>query len=94
MHKTIFHQMMKNTITKIINDFTLATDFVLTVSTNQIFSNHTYQTNKYDNVELIHHLTTIIFRNHYETRINRKVKATIYKQHPNYYFTDKQYQRL
>ena len=33
-------------------------------------------------------------KNHFETRRNRKPKATICKQHPNDYFTDKKYQGL
>ena len=57
----IFHQMMKNTIIKIINDFIQAKDLVLTVLTNQTFSNHTHEMNKYDDQELIQHLTTILF---------------------------------
>ena len=61
MHKIIFHQMMKNTIIKIINHFIQAKDFVLTVLTNQIFLNHTHETNKHDNLEIIQNLTTIIF---------------------------------
>ena len=63
MHKIIFHQMMKNTITNIINEFTRAKDLTLTVLTNQIFLNHTHKTNKYDNLEIIQHLTTTIFNN-------------------------------
>ena len=35
-----FHQKMKNTIIKIINDFIQAKDLVLTEMTNQVFSNH------------------------------------------------------
>ena len=50
MHKIIFHQMMKNTITKIINDFTPTKDLVLAALGNQIFVNHTHETNKYDNL--------------------------------------------
>ena len=46
MHKIIFDQMMKKTITKIINGFTQAKDLVLTVLTNQIFSIRTHKTNK------------------------------------------------
>ena len=63
MHKMIFHQMMKNTIMKIISDFTQAKDLVLAVFTNQIFSNYTPETNKNDKLETIQHLTTIIFSN-------------------------------
>ena len=63
MHKIIFHQMMKNTITKIISDFTKVKDLVLTVFNNQRPSNHTHETNKYDNLEIIQHFTTIIFNN-------------------------------
>ena len=36
----IFHQLMKNTIIKIINDFIQAKDLFLTVLTNQILLNH------------------------------------------------------
>ena len=46
MHKIIFYQMMKSTITEIISGFTKAKDLVLTVLTNQIFSNQTPETNK------------------------------------------------
>ena len=63
MHKIISHQMMKKTIVKIISVFIQAKDLVLTVLTNQIFSNHTHETNKYDNLEITQHLTTIIFNN-------------------------------
>ena len=63
MHKVIFHQMMKNTLTKIISFFTQDRDLVLTVLTNQIFLNQTHETNKYDNLEIVQHLTTIIFNN-------------------------------
>ena len=63
MHKIFFHQMMKNTITKIISDFTQVKDLVLTVLTNQIPSNHTHETNKYDSLEIIQYFTTIIFNN-------------------------------
>ena len=63
MHEIIFHQMMKNTITKIIEEFTQAKDLVLTVLTNPIFSNHTHEMKKYDIVEIIQHLTTIISNN-------------------------------
>ena len=59
----IFHQMMKNTIIKIINDFIQAKDLVLRKLTNQIFSKHTHEMNKYDNLEIIQHLTRIIFNN-------------------------------
>ena len=63
MHKISFHQMMKNTQTKLISNFTQAKDLVLTVLTNQISSNHTHETNKYDHLEIIQHLTTIVFNN-------------------------------
>ena len=63
MHKIIFYQMMNFTITKIISDFTQAENLVLTVLTNQIILNHTHETNKYDNLEIIQHLTKIIFNN-------------------------------
>ena len=70
MHKIIFHQMMKNTITKIINDFTPTKDFVLTVLSNQIFLNHTREMNKYDNLEITQHHTTIIFNNKIQSTHN------------------------
>ena len=63
IQKAFFHQMMRNTIIKIINDFIQAKDLVLTVLSNQIFSNHTHEMSKYDNLELIQHLTTTIFNN-------------------------------
>ena len=50
----IFHQMMKITIIKIINEFIQAKDLVLTVLTNQIFLNHTHEMNKYDDPEIIY----------------------------------------
>ena len=68
MHKNIFHQMLKKTIIKIITDFTQAGDLVLTVLTIQIFLNHTHETNKYNNLEIIQHLTAKIF--------NRKLQLT------------------
>ena len=42
----IIHQMMKNTIIKIIRDFIQAKGLALTFLTNQIFSNHTHEMNK------------------------------------------------
>ena len=63
IRQIIFHQMMKNTIIKIISDFIQAKDLVLTVLTNQIFLNHTHETNNYDNLEKIQHLTTKTFNN-------------------------------
>ena len=62
MHKIFSHQMMKNTIIKIISDFIQAKDLILTVLTNQIFWNHTHETNKYDNLEITQHLTTVFFK--------------------------------
>ena len=62
-HKITFHQMMKTTITKIINDFTQAKDIVFTVLINQIFLNHTHEMTTYDNLEIIQHLTIINFNN-------------------------------
>ena len=50
-------------LNKIISDFTQDKDLVLIVLTNQIFLNHTHKTNKYDNLEIVQHLTTIIFNN-------------------------------
>ena len=41
-HKIFFYQMMKNTITKIINDFTSTKDPALTLLSNQIYMNHTH----------------------------------------------------
>ena len=46
-----FHQMMKNILIKIINNFIQAKDLFLTVLINQIFSNHTHEMKKYDNLE-------------------------------------------
>ena len=46
-----FHQIMKNIIIKIIINFIQAKDLVLTVLINQIFSNHTHEMNKYDNLK-------------------------------------------
>ena len=63
VHQIIFYQMTKNIIIKISNDFIQAEDLVLTVLTNQIFSHHTHEMNKYDNLEIIQHLTTIFFNN-------------------------------
>ena len=63
MHKIIFYQMMKSTITKIINDFSPINDLVLTLLSNQIFLNHTHEMNKYDNLVITQHHTTIIFNN-------------------------------
>ena len=59
----LFHQMIKNTITKIVSDFIQAKDLVLTVLTNQTFLNHTHETNKYDIQEKNQYLITIIFNN-------------------------------
>ena len=58
-----YFQMTKNIIIKISNDFIKAEDLFLTVLTNQIFSHHTHEMNKYDNLEIIQHLTTIFFNN-------------------------------
>ena len=46
MHKIIFHQMMKNTITKINNDFTPTRDLVLTALSKKTFLNHTHTRNE------------------------------------------------
>ena len=70
MHKIFFHQMMKNTISKIINDFTPTKDLVLTILSNQIFLNHTHEMNKYDNLEITQHHTTIIFNNKIQSTHN------------------------
>ena len=70
MHKIIFHQMMTNTITKIINDFIPTKDLVLTVLSNQIFLNHTHELNKYDNLEITQHHATIIFNNKIQSTHN------------------------
>ena len=59
----IIHQMMENTIIKIINDFIQAKDLVLRILTNQMFSNHTHEMNKNGNLEVTQYLTTIIFNN-------------------------------
>ena len=71
MHKIIFHQMMKNTITKIINDFTQAKDFVLTVLNNQIFSNHTHKTNKNDNLTI--DINTLTLNTHHHFFLNSPI---------------------
>ena len=63
MHKIIFHQTLKKTLIKIISDFIPAKNLVLTVLTIQMFSNHTHKANKYDNLEIIQHLTTKFFNN-------------------------------
>ena len=67
MHKITFHQMMKNTITKIINNFTPTKEFVLTVLSNQIFLNHQHEMNKYDNLETTQQHTEIF---------NNKIQST------------------
>ena len=59
----IFHQMMKNFIIKIINDFIQTKDLVLKIVINQIFLNHTHEMIKYDNQKILQH-HTIIFFNH------------------------------
>ena len=53
----IFHQMMKNIIMKIINNFIQTKDLVLTLLTNQIFLNNTHEMNKHDNLEITQDLT-------------------------------------
>ena len=85
MHKIIFHQMMKNNITKIINDFTPTKNLDLTILGNQIFLNHTYEMNKYDNLELTQHHTTIIFNNqiqstHQATQMQNEIPLPYYLQ--------------
>ena len=45
-HKVIFHQMKKNTKTKIINSFPQTTDLVFTGLINQIFLKPTQENNK------------------------------------------------
>ena len=44
-------------------DFIRVKDLLLTTLTNQMFSNHTHEMNKYNNLEIIQHLTKIIFIN-------------------------------
>ena len=63
IQQIIFHQMMKNTIIKTINDFIQAKDLVPTELAKQTFLNHTHEVNNYDNLETIQHLTTINFNN-------------------------------
>ena len=63
IRQIVFHQIMENSIFKIISDFIQDKDLVFTVLTNQIFSNHTHEMNKYDNLEIVQQLTTIIFNN-------------------------------
>ena len=70
IRQIIFHQIMENNIIKIISDFIQDKDLVLTVLTNQIFSNHTHEMNKYDNLEIIQQLTTIIFNNKFQLTHN------------------------
>ena len=70
MLKSCLHQMMKNIITKIINDTTQTKDLVLTVLINQIFLNHLHEMNKYDNLEILQHFTTIIFNNKIQSTPN------------------------
>ena len=70
MLKSFLHQMMKKIITKIINDFTQTKDLVLIVLTKQIFLNHLHEMNKYDNLEIIQHFTTIIFNNKIQSTQN------------------------
>ena len=48
---------------QIIKDFNQAKDLVPTVLTNKIFSNHTHEMIKYDNLEITQQLTTIVFNN-------------------------------
>ena len=62
-HRIIFHQLMMNTIAKIINIFPQTKYLILTVLVNQIFLNHTHEMNKKHNLEIIQHLSTIIFNN-------------------------------
>ena len=71
MQKIFFHQMMKNTNNKIINDFTPTKDLVLAVLSNQIFLNHTHETIKYDNLEITQHHTTIVFNNEVQPTRNQ-----------------------
>ena len=59
----ILHQTMRNVIIKITNASIQAKDLVLTALINQIFSNHTHEKNKYDNLEKIQHHPKI-FINH------------------------------
>ena len=66
----IFHQMMKNTKNKVINDFTPTKDLVLIVLSNQIFSNHTHEMNKHDNLEITQHHTTKTFNNKIQSTHN------------------------
>ena len=63
IRQIVFHQIMENSIFKIISDFIQDKDLVFTVLTNQIFSNHTHEMNKNDNLEIVQQLTTIIFNN-------------------------------
>ena len=66
--------MMKNTNTKIINDFTPTKDLVLAVLSNQIFLNHTHETIKYDNLEITQHHTTIVFNNETQPTRNQNLQ--------------------
>ena len=59
MHKIIFPQIMRNIIIKITYDFTQTKGLVLTVLSNQIFFEpyNTHVMNKYDNLEVIQHIS-------------------------------------
>ena len=70
MQQIIFHQIMRNTTIKFLYDFIQSKDLVLTVLTNQIFSNHTHEMSKYDNLELIQHLPTTILNNKTQLKHN------------------------
>ena len=83
----IFHQIMKNALIEIINNFIQAKDLVLIILTNQIFSNHIHKTNKYNNLEIIQHFTTINFNNKIQSKhnlTNQLKSITTFHSHINY----------
>ena len=94
-HKNIFRQMMMNTIIKIINNFPPTKELALTEMINRIFSNHTHEMNKKDNLELIQHLTILIFNNKMQlTQIRINQLRCIMKPHYIIHLQDKVNQLL
>ena len=73
------YQIKKTIIINTKNDSIQTKDLVLTKLINQIFLNHTHEMNKYDNLEIIQHLTIIIFNRQYTilpTNSNAFLKPT------------------
>ena len=87
-HKIIFHQTMMNTIIRIINVFPETKDLILTVLIHQIFSNHTHEMNKLDNLELTQQLTIKTFNNqnpvnthsYHPTQMHNEISLPYYLQ--------------